>query len=428
MANLSAKSEETERTQLLLVEDSSFFRSLVEKRVKRAMDVDVVACASMDEARKALEDNPERFFLALLDLNLPDAPDGEIVDFVLEKEIPVVVFTGTYDETLRDQLLSKEVIDYVVKDSPSSLSYLVGMVRRIYRNRDITTLIVDDSETVRHYTRNLLELYQFKTREAATGEEALTVMNEDPSIRLVITDYNMPEMDGFELITNLRKTYSRDALAIIGVSTSGSAPLSAKFIKQGANDFLNKPFLPEEFFCRISQNLDMQENTRELSEAATVDFLTGLSNRRHFFEAGTALLAAAKRAKSHPVLAIMDLDNFKQVNDTYGHDIGDEILEGLARRIEATLLRETDIVARIGGEEFGIFAYDMGKDSVAKFFDDICKSVAATCFETDKGPLEATLSIGVCSDPGESVEEMLKTADANLYKAKANGRNCVVTS
>lgn len=424
-ANIAAV---TTGTDVLVVEDSTFFRSLVEKQVRKAIGVEVVAVATLAEAKEVLQTNSGRFFLALLDLNLPDAPKGEVVDLVMDENIPVVVFTGTYDETLREQLLSREVIDYVVKDSPASLSYLVSMVRRIHRNRNITALIVDDSKTARSYTRSLLELYQFRVREAGNGVEALKVIEEDPSIRLVLTDYNMPEMDGFELTTYLRKTYSRDALAIIGLSTSGSAPLSAKFIKQGANDFLNKPFLPEEFFCRISQNLDMQENTRELAEAASTDFLTGLSNRRHFFEAGETFLAAGRRSKSEPVLAIVDIDNFKVVNDTYGHDIGDEVLEAIAHRIGGALLRDTDIAARIGGEEFALFAYDMTAESVESFFESLREAIEAVCVETAKGPVQVTVSIGVCSEVCETIEEMLKAADVNLYKAKSNGRNCVVAA
>jgi PleD family two-component response regulator len=120
--------------------------------------------------------------------------------------------------------------------------------------------------------------------EAENGEEALNIIDEHKDIRLVITDFNMPKMDGFELTKKLRQLYTKQDMAIIGMSTYGNNLLSARFLKIGGSDFLNKPFLEEEFFCRINQNMDLLEYIKNLRFVATRDFLTGLYNRRHFFE------------------------------------------------------------------------------------------------------------------------------------------------
>jgi len=143
---------------------------------------------------------PHDIFLSLLDLNLPDAPDGEIVDFVVEQKIPAVVFSASYTEDIRDRVLSQNVLDYVVKDSPASLDYITNLIRRVHRNRNISALVVDDARTARKYVADLLRLYQFNVLEAADGVEALEIIKSNNNIKLVITDYNMPNMDGFKLI------------------------------------------------------------------------------------------------------------------------------------------------------------------------------------------------------------------------------------
>ncbi len=413
--------------KLLVVEDSTVFRAIVEQQIGQELGIELVLAETMVQGLAAVEGRADEFFLALLDLTLPDAPNGEIVDAMLGRGIPVVVFTSRYDEALRETLLAKNVIDYVPKDSPASLKYLVSMVRRIQRNRETTALVVDDSATARQLARHLLELYQFDVREADSGQAALDALEAEPGIRLVITDYNMPGMDGFELIQHLRRRFDRDELAIIGVSAGGDAPLSAKFIKYGANDFLNKPYLREEFFCRISQNMEMLDNIRALREAAGKDFLTGLPNRRSFFEIAGALHAAARRDGARAFAAMIDVDHFKRVNDTHGHDAGDAVLREIGRLLPSLLVRESDVVARLGGEEFAVFAYDVTPETAASFFESVRQAVADAVIATPAGALNVTVSIGVSCRIGDSLQHMLNAADACLYDAKAAGRDRVVS-
>ncbi len=178
----------------------------------------------------------------LLDLNLPDAQHGEIVDFVLGKDIPSIVFTAQFEEEIRAQMLNKKVIDYVLKDSPSTIGYLVSLVHRIKNNMHTKTLVVDDSKSSRKHLVDLLRLQKLQVFEAQSGVEALAMLEKYPDISLVVTDYHMDNMDGLALTHNIRKKFSHEDLAIIGVSSYGNNVISAKFIKHGANDFLNKPF------------------------------------------------------------------------------------------------------------------------------------------------------------------------------------------
>ncbi|HSG72597.1 MAG TPA: response regulator, partial [Planctomycetaceae bacterium] len=283
------------RDKVLIVEDSKFFRRLLRRTVEFRTGLVPVVASSLAEARNVIENGPEGFLLSLLDLNLSDSPRGEIVDYIQSQHIPAIVFTGQFDEATRETVLAKNVIDYVIKSNRSSLDQIIAQINRFHKNRDVTVLVVDDSRSVNEYICRLLASHGFNVLSAGNGEEALAVFGDNPGIAMVITDYNMPSIDGFELISRLREGHSKSELAIIGLSGGGDAILSARFLKIGANDYLNKPFLPEEFYCRVNQNIEIMETIRDLKDSATRDFLTGLYNRRYLMESGTQRLEAAKR-------------------------------------------------------------------------------------------------------------------------------------
>ena len=150
--------------------------------------------------------------------------------------------------------------------------------------------------------------------KASSGEEALVTLESNQDISLVITDFMMPEMDGIGLTKEIRRTYPDWNISIIGMSTKENDKLSGRFLKSGGNDFLNKNFQREEFFCRIHQNINLVEHINELHDIASNDFLTGLPNRRSFFNNGETLQENAVRQELGIVVAMMDIDFFKRIN------------------------------------------------------------------------------------------------------------------
>ena len=414
----------TERSRILIVEDSKFFSNLVTKAIAERIDAQVVTAVTFAETQKVVTEAPQPFDLALVDIVLPDAPEGQVVDWLLERGVPSIVFTSIFSEDLRERLLSQHVIDYVVKNTPSSLDYLVGLVERLHRNRTVKVMVVDDSKVARMLMVDLLRSYQFEVIEAGNGRQGLDMLAAHPDLKLVITDYHMPEMDGVEMTRAMRAAHDQDRLAIIGVSSGGGNALSAKFIKFGANDFINKPFLPEEFFCRVMQNVRMLDMLARLTDMATRDPLTGIHNRRFLFDAGGTLFASAQREHLNLTAAVIDLDFFKTINDSHGHGCGDDVLRHVAGLIRK-LCRPTDIVARFGGEEFAILAVNMDGGAVAAFFEKIRTAIEAEEIDHERKHIKITASIGVCHGIDSNLETMLKTADEQLYRAKQNGRNRV---
>lgn len=410
---------------ILLVEDSKTSGAIIKKKLEKEAGFQVVWALSRAQALKELG-SKEHFFLAVSDLNLPDSLEGEIVDVLVKRSVPVIVLTGDFDKRVREWVWSRDIIDYVWKMRSHSTHYVVWLAKRIWKNQFIKILVVDDSQASRSNITGLLKTHQYQVLEASSGIGALEALEEHPDIRLMTIDYNMSGMDAFGLIDAIRNKKTKEELAIIGLSTQRDPLLAAGFMKAGANDFVRKPFLSEEFYGRVNQNVEMVERVLQISETSNRDYLTKLHNRRYLFELGKKLFASAKRGHITLTAALLDIDHFKQINDTHGHDVGDLVLSKLGQ-ILANRFRETDIVARYGGEEFCILLTNMAPALAQKIFDELRMTVEETQINAPKVTFHITISIGVASGPADSLNALFKRADELLYEAKEAGRNRVAT-
>lgn len=407
--------------KVLVIEDSSTSMKLITKLVQQALLIPVCA-SSLTAARHMFgHSNPEEYLCAVVDYNLPDACNGEAIDFTIESFIPTIVVTGRLDDDTREHVLSKEVVDYIPKENAQVYDYLSRLLARLDKNKDIGVLVVDDSRVGRASMASLLRLHNFQTYEADSAEQGLTILHERQNIQLVVTDYHMPDMNGTEFVAQLRKSMTKERLAVIGVSAGNSSLLSARFLKSGANDFLHKPFCQEEFLVRISQNVEYIENVEAIRRAANSDYLTGLPNRRHFFY---SVNHVARNQPSDQVIALIDLDHFKKINDTYGHDAGDKVLKDVAKILASQF---SDVyVSRFGGEEFCVYLPDIEPLEAYERLEQLRESIQNRNIKFQQQVLKVTASIGVTAICRKNLEAMLATADSLLYQAKSNGRNRIV--
>ena len=425
---MSASAIANSQRRMLLVEASSSLSFAIKAKLEQAADVEIVLARSIAEAKEAIRIYDGQFFLSLLALSVPDGSGDEVVAVTLDADIPTIVFTGTYSTELRDKLFSLGVIDYLIKDSPDSLNYMINVIKRLQANSQVTALVVDDSQTARAQLSALLRKFQFNVKEAEDGPDALRVLASTPNIRLVITDYNMPGMSGCDLSKAIRLEYGADQIAIIGISAVAEEPLSAKFLKFGANDFLNKPFVREEFYCRVAQNMQYLDQVQALQEAAARDPLTGLHNRRYFYEMAEALLSQAHRDDADCTIGMIDIDYFKNINDTYGHLVGDEAVKHIAKLTRSVVQRGSDLVARYGGDEFCILLYGAHEEDAAPFFEELRQKIEETPLMVDGLAIDINVSIGLCGAKTLSLPQMIEDADHALYAAKNNGRNQICPS
>ncbi|MDH3346718.1 MAG: diguanylate cyclase [Desulfobulbaceae bacterium] len=416
-----------DKKRVLVIEDSVFFGSIIKKKLTGTNGYAISWAQSKEEAIIMLNKKDHGFLAGIVDYNLPDAPNGEAIDELTNRGIPAIVFTGQLSEEVRNVVWSKDVADYVLKDEPYSIEYILNLLHRIKRNSKIKVLVVDDTSFFRKVISELLMIHRYRVLTAENGEKALNIISQHPDIKLVITDYNMPVMDGFKLTHTIREKISRENMAIIGISSEGEQMMAARFIKHGANDFIIKQnFLTEEFYGRVNQCIENLENIEKVKNASIKDFLTGLYNRRYFFDTGTKLFSNAKRKNINLACGMLDIDYFKKVNDTYGHDAGDLALIAVSE-ILTKRMRETDILARMGGEEFCILTVNADPTSLADIFEYLRKTIENTPVNIGNGTqINITVSIGVTTQIEDNLDGMIKVADEQLYAAKQSGRNRIM--
>ena len=411
--------------RILVIEDNKTLANLIAKKITSELNFEMDTAYRLSEAKLFL--SRYDYFVVLTDLNLPDSPDGEVVDFLLAKGKRVIILTSNIDKNFRKEMLQKNIIDYIKKSGAQDIKYIISMLKRLEANQKHTVLVVDDSMPMRTQYKRLLENLFFKVVTVAHGEDALNYLQTNSSVSLVVTDYNMPVIDGLELTKELRKEFDKNELPVIAVSSSDDEEVLALFLKSGANDYIKKPFSKEEFYCRIDNTVEAYENIQKILNSANRDFLTGLYNRRYFFKHIQEYIQKAQEEYMGLYVAMLDIDDFKKINDTYGHDDGDKAIVGLSE-ILRTNTNQQDIVARFGGEEFCV-AVIAENDSIAfDIFERIRRNTETFSFRSHNGEsVSFTVSIGVTKfEEGDDINDTINQADMNLYEAKRNGKNQVV--
>ncbi len=415
---------EQNTNRILVVDDSATIGMVVRNTINSIVTYPVDLARSLAACKVLLDEHHEHYLVAVVDLSLPDAKDGEAVDLVLSYNVATIVLTGSLDSNTHDRISAKPIVDYVTKQSPGSIAIVQKSVIHTLRNMNSKVLIVEPDPVFRAYLKNILLIQRLEVIEAESAAIALDKIEKIGDIAVVVVAYNIDDMDGIDLCMRLRTNLPSTKLAIIGITTTANDFSGVRFFKAGADDIIHRPFLVEEFVSRINARLDYLDSLRTIQEQANRDYLTKLYNRRYLFEIGNTLFNNAKRGNLQIMVAMLDIDLFKRINDTYGHDVGDLVIVAVAQTIQNSF-RTTDIVARMGGEEFCVVA--VNNNSPLETMERLRKSIAALAIPiNDTEYLHLTVSIGVTVTLPNTLDEMINHSDEGLYKAKHGGRNQVV--
>jgi diguanylate cyclase (GGDEF)-like protein len=412
---------------VLIVEDSKPILALHKNLVTRA-GFNPITAETLEQV-KLLEPRFPEFFCAIIDYSLPDAPNGEAIAYLLARNVPGIVMTGMIDDETRNNILQLPVIDYITKENKQAYPYLQHLLEKLRVNHLTKILVVGESQDTRNHLKDLLERHNYHVIQARCGSAAIEELEKHPQIKLVITEKEMATMDGLELCNQIRSKYSKDEISIIGLSEDNNQSLTAKFIKNGANDFLTTPFCIEEFYCRVLQNIEYIENVAIIQRQANTDYLTGLFNRRYFFEQVSPIIKRRYIDGINSTLAMIDIDYFKSVNDTYGHDAGDVVLKSIAKLMQRHF-SPNYLAARVGGEEFCIFLDTTSRNQAIMLLDDFRKDIENMLVDigigSGKNTITCTISVGITHGCDSSFDEIMIKADELLYDAKDSGRNMVI--
>lgn len=285
-------------------------------------------------------------------------------------------------------------------------------------NKKATILVVDDTKENIHILLALLEDYDVLV--ALSGQKALQMVEKN-DIDIILLDIMMPEMDGYEVCNILKANPDTKNIPILFITAKTDEESIEKAYDVGGIDYVTKPFKPKELLARLKTQLENQRLIKELDHLASRDTMTGIYNRRKFFELGTKLFNS-----TDDIFATMiDIDKFKNINDQYGHPFGDVVIKSVTQNISNQILPDA-IFARLGGEEFAILCK---ADSIDEVHHKI-KSIRAIIENLEKTYedkiVKFTISNGISQkQSGDTIDSLLKRADEALYEAKGTGRNKV---
>ncbi|GAB6144502.1 diguanylate cyclase [Desulfocicer niacini] len=286
-------------------------------------------------------------------------------------------------------------------------------------NIEKTILVVDDNES--NIDMILAILKEYDAIPSTSGEDALALIKEE-SIDLVLLDILMPGMDGYTVCQILKNQPDTQDIPIIFITAKSDEESIEKAYDLGGTDYVTKPFKPKELLARVKVQLKLQDMLRELDFLATRDSLTGIYNRRKFFQLAEQMYAEA----SDDLYAVMiDIDHFKRVNDKYGHQTGDIALKNITSVI-SQVLPDSSLFGRMGGEEFAVLLKASDQTQAMEMSSLLQQKVCEIPINTEGGlTISCTISSGVTRKQEDivSLDHLLRLADQALYKAKEGGRN-----
>jgi two-component system cell cycle response regulator len=293
-------------------------------------------------------------------------------------------------------------------------------------------LIAEDEPVSRRLLESFLVKWGYDVLVTCDGSEAWEALQETGSPNLVVSDWMMPEMDGLELCRKVRGMDRSGYIYFILLTAKGRKKDVIQGLEAGADDFLIKPFDKEELQYRIRIGERIIKLERRILDLAATDPLTGVLNRRAFMERLEQEIERSRRANTSLSLIMADIDYFKRVNDRYGHQDGDIVLQRFVDQL-TTSLRAYDFTARYGGEEFFVCLPGADGSQAGSVAERLRKRVEKMeiVFPGGSRSIRITASFGTASflpEPQESVDSLIKRADEAMYRAKAGGRNRVCTA
>ena len=420
----SATTPASNQPLLLIVDQDS---TLAQELVKEAKNwgFQAVIALTIDEAREHLHyQNPN---VVLLDLEFSQPPVGHTLLAELHQRIPaipVVVFTADNSLTRRLEVLRHGGQVFLQKPVPTvQVLETVNQVLQQADPAEARILIVDDDPLMLTLLKTILEPWGLRVtslQDPRNFWETLETCGPD----LLILDVEMPHLNGIELCQVVRNDARWNSLPILFLTAHDAPDLVNQVFTAGADDFVHKPIVGSELINRILNRLERIKLLRQMAE---IDPLTLVANRHKSTQDLEEFLRLAKRQYQPLCLAILDVDHFKQVNDRYGHAIGDTVLRHLGHLLRQSF-RQEDVVARWGGEEFVVGLYGVAREDGVARLTHLLKMLRQHQFMAAGQPFQVTFSAGVAEFPpdGNDLQALYRAADTALYRAKQMGRNQVL--
>ena len=297
---------------------------------------------------------------------------------------------------------------------------------KTFGSKTFTVLVIEDHPDQRELLELVLQREGYRVITAANGEEALEKLEKE-EVHLALSDIMMPKMDGLQLLRKVRGNPALKNIYLILITARIQEGDRVRGLDLGADDYINKPFSFSELLARVRVGARVVQYQQHLEHQTLTDSLTGLFNRRGFEKKIEEEFERIRRYSHTISLFILDIDNFKTINDTYGHHEGDNVLKVIAEHLKDKT-RRSDYPARYGGEEFVLILPETSLEEALQVGRKVRGAIKDCTFGTTARPFSLTVSIGISSNASKEYSDwrqMLQDADQALYLAKRNGKDRV---
>ncbi|TQR31899.1 diguanylate cyclase response regulator [Campylobacter sp. MIT 99-7217] len=410
------------KEKILVVDDNKMLCKLLAKKISNSLKLEVEIAFSFEEAKTLIEE--EHFFMCFVDLCLPDAPHGEIVDFVLGKSLPSVVLTAMNDEKIRQNFVSKDILDYIFKESDTCIDEIIAVAENLITFQKRKVILAMSKLPERNEVKRNLSLRLFNVLVAAHGEEALNYLEDNVDTGLIICDANMPVVDGIGVLEAVRSKYAKTEIGVILLGEKNDAQES-KALRIGANDFIIKPFSKELFNARLNKVLKDMKDLQLISSLTDLDSLSGLKNSNALMSELKDYLREIQDRDEEFALAFLDIDNLGSINEEYGFDVGNELIKTSAKIITNNI-KGKDLAGHFDSTKICILLKNISNEKALKIFSLIRVEIKQNSILVALDELFYTASIGVCFGKSkDDINVLMKKADDALKLAKNNGKDRV---
>lgn len=407
--------------KILLIDDNKMLGKLLAKKIQTTLNCEVDIVFSLAET-KALPD--DEYFLTFADLCLPDAPNGEVVDYVLTKNWPVIVLTASNDKATKDKFMDKDILDYIFKESDTCIDQIIDSIVKLERYAKTKVILALSKLPERNEIKKILTQRKFNVLAAAHGEEAMSYLNDNNDVKLIIADANMPVISGSELLSEVRTRFGDHDLGVIILGDKDDA-LESSLLINGANEYLIKPLNKESFNCRLDRCLNYMANMQFLSIYNNLDPISGVKNSNALLNCVEDYLNEISGKEEEFAFAFLDIDNLRNLNEEYGHEVGDKIVKICADEA-SNEVKGRDIVGRYSPEKICIVLKNVSQERAIKILSRIRVNIKKAGILVNLDEVFFTASIGVVfAKSGDQFETLISKASEALSQAKANGKDRV---
>ena len=420
--------------RILHLERSSFFQKVVQKS-SELQDAEILGCSSLDRAGEILRE--QEIDLILTGQELDDGSSEEFLKGLAgteHRDIPVIMLSSTDNMQIRQHYFELGVIDFISKNDftvgklNSHIENILQLDTLTKRLKDASIAVVDDSRFILKVVKNILGLHSIN--HVDLYEDPRDLVKSGKTYDIYLVDLVLPHISGKQLIMNIRNENPLAVIIVISSLESYSTVLHA--LQSGADDYIMKPFDAGLLTARLKSSFrnflvmkELEEKRRQMEILAVTDPLTGVSNRRAILDQLEKEIARSRAEGRDLSVLLVDVDKFKHVNDTYGHEKGDVVLKKLAGLFREKCSASCSF-GRFGGEEFLFLLPGMGIDKAREISDELRQRFCEKVFPEIDATLQVSFSGGLVSwDKAMDSTELLRRADQLLYEAKNGGRNTI---